>query len=398
MKILGIETSCDETALCVLEAKGDFNDTSFNIMSNTLLSQIELHREFGGVYPHLAKREHSTNLTPMLEKVLKEADLYEKAFTTKMDGQESSQIEEMLHKEPELSKMLLPFLKSIEKPNIDKIAVTKGPGLEPALWVGINFAKALSTIWSIPIIPVNHMEGHIFSSLLKAEGDKNPETYSFKKPELPALALLVSGGHTELVLINEEWGYEIIGQTRDDAVGEAFDKVARMLDLPYPGGPEISKLAKQAREEELTPEKIQLPRPMLDSGDLDFSFSGIKTAVMYKLKKIEEIDDKTKKEVALDFENSVTQVLTKKTEEAINKYGTKTLLLGGGVSANTYLRESLRKMSEEKKRVPLHLPMPGLSIDNAIMVAASGYLQNKLGADKEISTVDELKATGGMSL
>lgn len=393
MRILGIETSCDETALCTLQAEGDFNDAKLKVESSSLLSQINLHREFGGVYPNVAKREHAINLTPTLQKVLKETDIYDKAFQTKLSGEQKSELEEIFRKEPNLADMLTPLLDSIEKPSIDRIAVTVGPGLEPALWVGINFAKALSSVWDIPVIPVNHMEGHVFSALLKetAEGEKSEHT--LKQVEFPALALLISGGHTELVLMRDWLEYEKIGQTRDDAIGEAFDKVARMLELPYPGGPEISKLAQRTREENLKAEDIDLPRPMIDSGDWDFSFSGIKTAVMYKLKEVEEVDEKTKKKIALDFENSVTEVIVKKTKDAIEKYEAKTLLTGGGVSANKHIRASLKEMTEQED-IPLNLPLLHLSIDNAVMIATAGYFRESQATQNP----EEINASGQLPL
>src|SRR3989338_2212983 len=221
MKILAIETSCDETAVSILDAHGDFQGAQFLILGNALLSQIDTHKEYGGVFPMLAKREHSRNLIPLLEHALREAGM-------------------LREREAEA----LP-------PDIDAIAVTHGPGLEPALWVGINFAKALSLVWNKPIIPVNHMEGHILAGLLSVSvpTSSDEKNYSqilknlrIENVALPVLTLLISGGHTDLVLMKELFHYEYLGRTRDDAVGEAFDKVARLLSLPYPGGPEIERL------------------------------------------------------------------------------------------------------------------------------------------------------------
>ncbi|MEK7170450.1 MAG: tRNA (adenosine(37)-N6)-threonylcarbamoyltransferase complex transferase subunit TsaD [Patescibacteria group bacterium] len=290
----------------------------------------------------------------------------------------------------------LEYIPTIEQPPIDAIAVTEGPGLEPCLWTGINLAKALSLVWSIPVIPVNHMEGHIFSALLcrkEISNDQfpiskqntktqasilNATRYTLHAIPFPSLCLLISGGHTELVLIKSLGDYEIVGQTRDDAIGEAFDKVARLLGLPYPGGPEISRLAEQARAAALgstsKSEKrlnLKLPRPMLHSKDFNFSFSGLKTAVLYLVNKVPELTDDIKKEIALEFENAVTEVLIAKTKKALEEFGARALLVGGGVIANTHIRREFEKLAAELN-VPLHIPARILTTDNALMIAVAG--------------------------
>jgi N6-L-threonylcarbamoyladenine synthase len=215
MKILSIETSCDETAISLLEANGEKTNPEFNVLGDALYSQIEKHREFGGVYPSVAKREHALNLTPLLEKLLKETneEIIPNDEIIGIEQNIQKEVREILSREPNLYEAFIKYVSKIKKPNIDLIAVTSGPGLEPALWVGINFARALSLVWQIPVIPVNHMEGHITSVLKEST---NVEQITF-----PAVSLLISGGHTELVLI-KGWGeYEIIGRTKDDAVGEA---------------------------------------------------------------------------------------------------------------------------------------------------------------------------------
>ncbi|KKP80965.1 MAG: putative tRNA threonylcarbamoyladenosine biosynthesis protein Gcp, partial [Parcubacteria group bacterium GW2011_GWB1_35_5] len=253
MIILGIETSCDETAVSVIEAKGDLKSLQFKILGSAVNSQIEIHKPYGGVFPALAKREHLRNLPLVLEEALKKADIKD----------------------------------DLDK--IDIIAVTVGPGLEPALWTGINFAEKLGKSWGKAVIPTNHMEGHIASVLFKTDESESKKEQTKSRIEFPAIALLISGGHTELVLLKSWVSKETIGETQDDAVGEAFDKVARMMNLPYPGGPEISKLAEKARLEDISLEK-KFPRPMLHSKDLNFSFSGLKTAVLYYLKNINEVN------------------------------------------------------------------------------------------------------------
>ena len=367
MTILSIETSCDETAVSIIEATGDFPHATYTILGNALFSQIDIHREYGGVFPALAKREHAKTLVPMLEKALTEANMASET-TQALSSEQTTTLETILFREPGLGEALATFLTTYAKPNIDIIAVTSGPGLEPALWVGINFAKALSCAWDIPLVPINHMEGHVLSSIFT---ETNIPNISF-----PALALLISGGHTELVLMNT-WGlYEKIGETRDDAVGEAFDKVARMLGLQYPGGPEVSARARSAREKDL-PRFVELPRPMIDSDNLDFSFSGLKTAVRYSVQE-KTLSEDDIASVCYEFENSVTEVLTKKVAKAIDAHAIQTLIVGGGVSANTYIREQFEKhFGATHPEVTVFFPPRKLSTDNSIMIALAGHMHAK---------------------
>src|SRR3989338_7082462 len=252
MIILSIETSCDETSIATIKGKGGLKNPSFEILSNVVLSQIKIHKKWGGGVPMMAKREHQANLISVLKKALEKSGLpiFNFQFSTRLpDGQVFKQksklrkIQKILEREPELLEQFLKFIPTIKPPKIDAIVVTVGPGLEPALWVGINFARALAFVWNKPIVAMNHMEGHMAAVLLQNGGISNSQFPSFKQIEFPAIALLVSGGHTELVLI-KKWGdYKIIDETRDDAAGECFDKTARMLELPYPGGPQIAKQA-----------------------------------------------------------------------------------------------------------------------------------------------------------
>ncbi|NOY35835.1 MAG: tRNA (adenosine(37)-N6)-threonylcarbamoyltransferase complex transferase subunit TsaD [bacterium] len=420
MKILAIETSCDETAISIVEAKGNFKNPRFEILSNVVASQVKLHAKWGGVVPNLAKREHQTNLIPVLKKALKKSNLLipnsPPATPKRSDGgrgkfliskQKTSasadkKLNKILEREPELLKLFLDFIPTIKTPKIDAIAVTVGPGLEPALWVGVNFAKALNLVWGKPVIPVNHMEGHLLSVLL------NRKQFLISNFQFPILGLLVSGGHTELVLISDWLKYKIVGQTRDDAVGEAFDKVARMLNLPYPGGPEIAALAAQNQKREIRNSKqaqnskfeIKLPRPMLNSGDFDFSFSGLKTAVLYEIKKLKTINNKLKTEFCSEFQQAAIDVLVSKTIKAAEKYGAKTVILGGGVAANKELRKQLG--AAVKKEFPdsdFLLPDKKFTTDNAAMIAAAAYfraLKNPpAGGAKNPS---RLKADGNMAL
>ena len=367
MRILAIETSCDETAISVVEATGDFPKASYTILGDALHSQVDLHQAYGGVFPTMAKREHTKRIVPLVTQALKEAGIAEAGATT-LTTETNTALADILVREPNLYEEVQKFFSAYQKPDIDLIAVTTGPGLEPALWVGINFAKALATAWQLPLAPIDHMEGHILASLYDVVEDDQLATVQF-----PALALLISGGHTELVLMSN-WGhYEKIGQTVDDAVGEAFDKVARMLGLPYPGGPAISKLAQAARQQELPPYKNDLPRPMLKSNDLNFSFSGLKTAVLYSIGEA-TLSDTDKMALARDFEDAVTEVLVQKTSRAAATHNCQTVIVGGGVSANSHIKQSLQlHFLTEHPNCELYFPKPGLSTDNAIMIALAGH-------------------------
>lgn len=428
MRILAIETSCDETAIAIIKVKKIGSKISFDILGNEIASQIAIHTQYGGVFPMMAKREHDKNIFHIFEKALKKANLYKlRVVNNKLKTQKIKELEKILEREHYLSNNFIEQITKIKKPKIDAITVTTGPGLEPALWVGISFAKAISKYWNIPLVPVNHMEGHVFSIFPKK--DKN-FVINKKEKIFPMLSLLVSGGHTELIVIKDWQKYKKIGQTRDDAVGEAFDKVARMLGLPYPGGPQISKLATIARRNESSnfsrsgsssslvrgPEKLELslkqitfPRPMIHSKNYDFSFSGLKTAVLYLIRDLQKKDsdilqnDKIKKEIAKEFEDAVVETLVFKTIKAIKEYEIKTLIVGGGVSANTYLQKQLKNEVEKlnfssstTKKINIHFPSQKLTGDNALMIAIAGYFQyqNK----KIIKNINSIKAKGNLSL
>ena len=389
MITLGIETSCDETALALIETRdgpqassGSAGDFECRVIASLVHSQAELHSAYGGVFPTLAKREHGRNLVPLLEKLLKQAALAGEKDPGKVAKTDFGMVlnsfrDEFQSQNPDLWESLIhaDFLKHI--PAIDRIAVTEGPGLEPALWVGINFARFLSVLWKVPLIPVNHMEGHIVASLI----DENAAAGSWqrlKRLDLPAIALLISGGHTELVNISKIGSYKIIGQTKDDAVGEAFDKAARLLGLPYPGGPHIGKLSHEAYLEKIA-SPVKLPRPMLHSGDLDFSFSGLKTAVLYAVRDHSGADgkltDEFKKGLAHEFEQAVADTLDAKLRKAIDEISAKSIIIGGGVSANHVLRERFTATAHEYA-VPIFLPSRHLSGDNALMIALAGAIDS----------------------
>lgn len=405
MRILSIETSCDETAVSLIEANGDFPTAEYRILGNALFSQIDIHREYGGVFPAVAKREHAKTLVPMLEKAL--GTNAASGQNLSIDGKVLAALQELLEREPGLFDQLQEFAITHTRPDIDLIAVTAGPGLEPTLWVGVNFAKALAILWNVPIVGVNHMEGHVVVSITRDENTKpklqttnntrDLPTLKLQDLAFPALALLISGGHTELIKMTGWQAYEKVGQTRDDAVGEAFDKVARLLGLPYPGGPEISRLARTGRETNLPPFH-KLPRPMLDSHDLDFSFSGLKTAVRYAIDG-KELSETNKQAVARDFEDAVTEVLLKKTEKAVNDLGIKSLILGGGVSANRHIRDTFATyFTREYPDLSLYLPDPKLSTDNSIMIALAGHARASQALPPTPEALLAIIASGNRSL
>lgn len=341
MNILAIETSCDETAASIV----DINQNNITVKSSVISSQVHLHAQWGGVVPNLAAREHTKNMIPVLTET----------FTTA----------------------------HAQKDNIDLIAVTHGPGLIPALLSGVSTAKSLAYIWRKPLIGIHHIEGHIYANWIE-----NSRQIAF-----PVLALVVSGGHTQLVLMHDHCTYEIIGQTQDDAVGEAFDKVARLLALGYPGGPIISERA-QKFEDSGQKNDITLPRPMENSGDYNFSFSGIKTAVLYlvneyrkkaELKNNDHLPQDFIDATAHAFQRSVVEVLTKKTLKAAKQYNIKTIVLAGGVSANMQLRENLKKqINKQFPDVFFSTPPIAYCLDNAAMIAVAAYYRYKTLSKNDI--------------
>ncbi len=325
--LLAIETSCDETAAAVMECSGGLKNPRFLLHSNIVLSQIKEHAPFGGVVPNIAKREHTKHLPGVVARALKVAKIFDPAR------------------------------------EIDALAVTVGPGLEPALWCGITYTQKLAQEWNLPVVAANHMEGHLVSPLL---GKKRFDLRGRSNLRFPALALLVSGGHTELVLVKNWLEYEVVGRTLDDAAGEAFDKVARMMNLGYPGGPIISKLAYKGN-----PRTYTFPRPMMTAKNFDFSFSGLKTAVLYTLRDLEKEKKKySKADIAASFEEAVVDVLCAKTKRAALEHGARTILLGGGVAANKALRLRLTKIFGAKNVALSPLSLTG---DNASMIAGAAY-------------------------
>ncbi len=349
MKILSIETSCDETAVAISEIEKE----KIKILANIVSSQIKLHAKWGGVVPNLAAREHVKNSIPILDRSFK--------------------------------------LAKIRPKDIDLIAVTQGPGLIPALLVGTSLAKTLSFVWKKPLLGIHHIEGHIYAnfisesqkSLVSIHGDNRSSTQGGKVKnqiqtsiKFPVLCLVVSGGHTQLILMKKHLQYEIIGQTQDDAAGEAFDKVARILDLSYPGGPVISEQAEKYLKKTNQQLMVSLPRPMINSKDFNFSFSGLKTAVLYETKKnhTKLKDKKYIQALSFEFQQAVIDVLIKKTVSAAKKYKPKTIMLAGGVSANRELRKQLGEaIKNDLSNTKYCIPNTKYSLDNAAMIGAAAF-------------------------
>ncbi len=318
MLILGIETSCDDTSVAVLDA----HEGVFQVRSNVVSSQIQVHNPYGGVVPVLAAREHEKNLPLVLPESLKKA--------------------------------------GVTMEQIDLIAVTSGPGLIMSLVRGVNFAKDLAQKYHKPLVGTNHMAGHVYSNWLTGQA-----------PELPALCLVVSGGHTELVLMKNHNEYELLGRTKDDASGEAFDKIARLIGLEYPGGPAISREAAKFSGKKT----IDLPRPMMHSKDLDFSFSGLKTSVYYlvrDLRKEHELTPEQIIEISHEAQEAIVDVLISKTKKAIEQYQPVSVLLAGGVSANKLLREKIQALGQELD-IAVSIPPMEFTTDNAAMIAMAAY-------------------------
>ena len=389
MTILGIETSCDETAIALIEGgkgmrgikgiKGKEEFPKINILADKVSSQVKIHASFGGVVPGLAAREHLQNLPILLEGI-------------KRNTRDKGDIGDKREMKGKIKNNKGKLEKIMEK--VDLIAVTHGPGLMPCLLVGVAFAKALAYKYQKPIIGINHLEGHLLSSFIDSRLAIRDSRTLF-----PALGLIVSGGHTELVLI-KKWGdYQLLGETLDDAAGEAFDKVARLLDLSYPGGPAIEKAAQKGNKE-----TFNFPRPMANSRDYNFSFAGLKTAVLYKIRDIrdkggtrdkgdiggdmgikEELSGELKADMAASFEQAVIDTLIKKTEKALEEFSIKTLITGGGVLANNSLRKGLEHLAK-KKNLTLLIPKKRYCGDNASMIALAAYFnQDKAAIWQDIS-------------
>ena len=330
---LGIESSCDETAAAVLRDGRE-------LLSNVISTQIPLHRKYGGVVPEIASRRHIVNVMPVIDEALQKAE--------------------------------------VALSDVDQVAVTYGPGLVGALLVGVSAAKALAFARNVPLIGVNHLEGHIFANFL-----------SHKELEPPFMALVVSGGHTALIHVVGYNHFLLMGQTRDDAAGEAFDKIARVMGLPYPGGPEIDRLAAKGDEN-----AVDFPRALREKGNYEFSFSGLKSAVLNYLNEMQmKRIEVNKADVAASFQKAVIEVLVQKSLEALSETKLDTLVLAGGVAANSALEHRLREASAEHG-IRFYYPDKILCTDNAAMIACRGYYQSRAGLFSDL----RLNAVPGLSL
>ena len=333
MKTLGIETSCDETAIAIY-------DSHEGLVGESIYSQIKMHAQYGGVVPELASRDHCSKIVNVMRDALGDYPIE----------------------------------------CIDQIAYTSGPGLLGALLIGESFAQGLSSALDIPLIPINHLEGHLMSPMME-----------FPEIKMPFLCLLISGGHSMIVDVKEKGSYQIIGQSQDDAVGEAFDKVAKLLDLPYPGGPYIEKIALNG-----DPETYDFPRPMIHSDNLDMSLSGLKTSVLYTVQKIDNLDEKVKSNIAASFQKAVSDLLIAKTTKAIKITDRKDLIVAGGVAANKFIRNEFKNI-EEDLNIKVYYPDLKYCGDNAAMIAFVGSKKSQKNKGYRTSKVrarwplDELK-------
>lgn len=325
MKTLGIETSCDETAIAVYDSKD-------GIIGESIHSQMDMHAEYGGVVPELASRDHCLKIVDVLKDAL---------------GKTSISC-------------------------IDQVAYTSGPGLLGALLIGESFAQGLSTALDVPLIPINHLEGHLMSPMME-----------FPEISMPFICLLVSGGHSMIVDVKAKSDYEILGQSQDDAVGEAFDKVAKLLGLPYPGGPHIEKLALNGN-----PKAYDFPRPMIHSNNLDMSLSGLKTAVLYTIQKIEDLNEDIKADIAASFQKAVTDVLITKIKKTVEQTNSSDVIVAGGVAANRYIREEFKNL-ESILNIKVYYPDLKYCGDNAAMIAFVGSM---MAPSKERNNKSQVRA------
>ena len=312
MKTLGIETSCDETAVAIY-------DSEHGIIGESVFSQIKMHAEYGGVVPELASRDHCVKIISVLQEAINQVDLQ----------------------------------------YIDQVAYTSGPGLLGALLIGESFAQGISSALNIPLIPINHLEGHLMSPVME-----------FPEIKVPYICLLVSGGHSMIVDVKDRGDYKILGQSQDDAVGEAFDKVGKLLGLPYPGGPHIERLALKGNSK-----AYDFPRPMMHSDNLDLSFSGLKTSVLYTVRDIDDLTDQVKADIAASFQQAVIDVLTKKIKKAVELSGRSEVIIAGGVAANKALRAAIKDL-ENTINIKVYYPSLKYCGDNAAMIAFVGSLRS----------------------
>jgi N6-L-threonylcarbamoyladenine synthase len=338
MLILGIETSCDETSVAIIKAK--VNSPKVSLLSNIIATSLQIHSKTGGIIPENAAREQIKFIIPVIKEALNKAN--------------------------------------VQMKDIDKIAVTYGPGLIGSLLIGVETAKTLSFIYKKPLIPTNHLLGHIYANFI----EPTPTTYPLQPNiNFPAIGLIVSGGHTDLLLMKNHKDIIWLGGTRDDAAGEALDKIGRLLKLPYPGGLYIEQAAKKG-----DPKKYTFPKPLIGSDDFDFSFSGLKTAVFRDVQKMRKLDDEEVNNICASVQKTIIDILVRKTIKAAEKYNAKSILIGGGVAANQALKNDLQlKIKNSKLKIALFVPERRLCTDNAAMICSAAYFNQK---EKSWKTVD----------
>jgi len=346
MIILGIETSCDETAAAVIKVID--GNKKVELLSNVIASSLSLHAQTGGIIPEVAAREQVKFIIPVIEEAMK-------VFRNPQE-------------------------------EIDAIAVTVGPGLIGSLLVGVETARTFAYVWHKPLIPVNHLFGHIYANFISEIHNSKFIIHNSAMPEFPVVALVVSGGHTDLVLMKNHRDIKWLGGTRDDAAGEAFDKTGRLLSLAYPAGPQIEQLAKTVEKD-----IYHFPRPLIDSDDYDFSFSGLKTAVLRETQKDEPLNSERISNICFSLQEAVFDILLKKTFQAANQFNAKSILLGGGVASNQTLRKKFEsEVRSQKLEVNLFVPDKKLCTDNAAMIAAAAFFNNEATAWKKVSANPEL--------
>lgn len=346
MKILGIETSCDETAASVVEVSAD--KTSVSLLSSVTATSLHLHAKTGGIIPEVAARSQMKEIIPVICAALQQAQV----------------------------------LQGSDSPAIDALAITYGPGLIGSLLVGVETAKTLSFVWEKPLIPVNHLFGHIYANWL---GQNSAEQHK-ELPKFPAIGLIISGGHTDIIYMKNHEHVEWLGGTRDDAAGEAFDKIGRLLDIPYPAGPTIERLAQQG-----DPKAYQFPRPLMYDKALDFSFSGLKTAVLRAVEKLENRNGQIIADIARGTQDAIAEVIVYKTLQAAEQYDVSSIVVGGGVAANKTITERLRQEAQKKMpEVTVFVPERVLCTDNAAMIATAAAFQHTQKSWREVTANPEL--------
>lgn len=366
MKILGIETSCDETAASVVEVAADKSHVT--LLSTVTATSLHLHAHTGGIIPEIAARNQIKDIIPVVYEALEKAGVLSNQGVARLGGHQNSSAANRVSEASFGGEERQDPSGKLFKPAIDAIAVTYGPGLIGSLLVGVETAKTLSYVWNIQLIPVNHLFGHVYANWIKQDDN-------FQSPTFPAIGLIISGGHTDLILMRSHTDVTWLGGTRDDAAGEAFDKIGRMLGIAYPAGPKIEQLAKQGN-----PKAFHFPRPLMYDKELDFSFSGLKTAVLRVVEKQKNLNSQTIADICRGVQDAINDVIVYKTLQAAEKYNVKSIVLGGGVAANETLKETFQHILNTKYKIlntKLLVPAKSLCTDNGSMIATAAFFQKR---------------------